>query len=155
MKKTIRFQFEGKKYTVEVEREGNELIIEREGETYRVTLLPEEKPAGLAEKPAEILQPQAVAPPPPPTAQPMAKQPASPPQQAEAGKGVLTAPITGVIKEIKIAQGQRVQKGQVIIVMEAMKMDIDLYAPVSGIVQEVFVHQGQNVKANEILLRIE
>ncbi len=154
MKKRIKFQFEGKVYTVDVEREGNTIIVEREGESYTVTLLPEEKPKNIVEKAATIIQPQPTVSPTPTVTTP-SSQLSKEEEEAAVPAGVLVAPITGMVKEIKIAEGQRVQKGQTVIIMEAMKMDIDLYAPVSGIVQSILVSQGQNVKANQQLLKIE
>ena len=164
MKKRIRFQFEGNTYVVDVEREGNTLTLEREGEVYRVTLLPEEKPKILAgnvsavqpaspEAPAQI-QPQAV---PIPSVPAEAVPGAAGEAIAPKGPGEensIVAPITGVVKEIKSTSGQRVEKGQVVLVMEAMKMDIDVYAPVSGVVNEVLVQQGDSVRANQLLLTV-
>ncbi len=153
MKKRIKFQFEGKVYTVDVEREGNNIVVEREGETYTVTLMPEEKPRNIVEQASKVVQQPTVSTPsvsPAPSAPTQSVQ-----EEVSVGEGVLVAPITGMVKEIKIAEGQRVQKGQTVIIMEAMKMDIDLYAPISGIVQTIMVSQGQNVKANQQLLKIE
>nr|MQY76019.1 biotin/lipoyl-binding protein [Spirochaeta sp.] len=65
------------------------------------------------------------------------------------------APLTGVVKEIKAAVGRKVEAGEVVIVMEAMKMDIDIDAQVSGTVQEVYVRQGDSVSANQQLIKIE
>ena len=152
MKKRIKFQFEGKVYTVDIEREGNSIIVEREGESYTVTLLPEEKPKNIVEKAATVVQPQPVV---SPTPTIVKSEGVEREEEAALPAGVLVAPITGMVKEIKIAEGQRVQKGQTVIIMEAMKMDIDLYAPVSGIVQSILVSQGENVKANQQLLKIE
>ncbi len=153
MKKRIKFQFEGKVYTVDIEREGNNIIVEREGESYTVTLLPEEKPKSIVEKAATVVQTQPVVSSTPAVSQSGAE--VSKEEEATLPAGVLVAPITGMVKEIKIAEGQRVQKGQTVVIMEAMKMDIDLYAPVSGIVQSILVSQGQNVRANQQLLKIE
>jgi len=153
MKKRIRFQFEGNTYVVDVEREGNTLTLEREGEVYRVTLLPEEKPKILAGN-VSAVQPQAV---PIPSVPAEAVPGAAGEAIAPKGPGEensVAAPITGVVKEIKSTSGQRVEKGQVVLVMEAMKMDIDVYAPVSGVVNEVLVQQGDSVRANQLLLTV-
>ena len=63
--------------------------------------------------------------------------------------------MTGMIKELKVADGQRVEKGQVVLIMEAMKMDIDVQAPAVGVVAEISVRQGDNVQARQKLMRIE
>ncbi len=159
MKKQIRFRFKGTLHTVDVERDGNELTLESSGVTYQVTLLPEEeavkKPtAAKAEKsrptPVTVVTKSA------PAAAPAAPTAPAPPQPAAAASAnILTAPLTGVVKEIKAAEGRKVEAGEVVIVMEAMKMDIDISAQVSGTVQEVYVRQGDSVSANQQLIKIE
>ncbi len=159
MKKQIRFQFKGTTYTVDVERDGNELTLESSGKTYQVTLLPEE---GAAKKPAAAKAeksrptPVTVVTKSAPAAAPAAPTAPAPPQPAAAASAnILTAPLTGVVKEIKAAEGRKVEAGEVVIVMEAMKMDIDISAQVSGTVQEVYVRQGDSVSANQQLIKIE
>jgi len=159
MRKRIRFQFEGNTYVVDVEREGNTLTLEREGEVYKVMLLPEEKPQILADRVAagelafSVASPEAQ-----PVAAPVSSVPTEPapaPVPVATGEASnIVAPITGVVKEIKSNSGMRVEKGQVVMVMEAMKMDIDVYAPISGVINEVFVHQGDSVRANQLLLTV-
>jgi len=173
MKKQIRFQFKGTLHTVDVERDGNELTLESSGVTYQVTLLPEEgaakkpsaakakksRPAPMAAvaKSVPTAAPTAVAPAAPAPSQPAAAPAAPAPSQpaAAASANILTAPLTGVVKEIKAAEGGKAEAGEVVIVMEAMKMDIDISAQVSGTVQEVYVRQGDSVSANQQLMKIE
>ncbi len=161
MKKQIKFQFKGTIYTVDVERDGNELTLESSGETYQVTLLPDEggvkKPS--AAKALKKSQPAPVAavaksgPAPAPSRSVAAPAPSQP--AAAASGNILTAPLTGVVKEIKAAEGRNVEAGEIVIVMEAMKMDIDINAQASGTVQEVYVRQGDSVSANQQLMKIE
>ena len=152
MKKQIRFKFKGTLHTVDVERDGNELTLESSGETYQVTLLPEE---GAVKKPsaAKALKKSKPA----PVAPVVKSSPAPAPSQpaASASTNTLTAPLTGVVKEIKAAEGRKVEAGEIVIVMEAMKMDIDISAQASGTVQEVYVRQGDSVSANQQLMKIE
>jgi len=136
MKKQIRFEFKGTLHTVDVERDGNELTLASSGKTYQVTLLPGE---GAANKPSAAKAPKA-RPRPAPVAAAVKSAPAAPapPQPAAAASAnTLTAPLTGVVKEIKAAEGRKVEAGEVVIVMEAMKMDIDINAQASGTVQEI------------------
>ncbi len=162
MKKRIRFQFEGNTYIVDVEREGNILTLEREGAVYQVTLLPEEKlqiPAGRqaaqqAARPEAVPREPSVYQATQAVSAPVTAPQVSVTKQIDSGAGNLAAPITGVIKELKAASGRRVEKGQIVLVMEAMKMDIDVYAPVSGVINEVMVRRGENVRANQLLLTI-
>ena len=132
---TIRFRYEGVLYEVEVVRDGDILTITQEGTAYRVELEPEAAAAG------------APSPPPPPAAP-------APSAPAAAGPGVLPAPMTGTVKEIKVAAGEQVSAGQLVVVMEAMKMDIDVTATAAGTVAEVHVSPGDNRAAGQPLLTI-
>ncbi|MEK7782448.1 MAG: biotin/lipoyl-containing protein, partial [Candidatus Binatota bacterium] len=51
--------------------------------------------------------------------------------------------------------GDRVEEDEVIVVMEAMKMEIPIVAPVSGVIKEIMVAPGQAVEAEHILAEIE
>jgi biotin carboxyl carrier protein len=62
--------------------------------------------------------------------------------------------MTGVIKEIKVGPGFNVEQGQVVLIMEAMKMDIDVPSPASGVVAEVLVKVGDTVSAQQKLMVI-
>ena len=62
--------------------------------------------------------------------------------------------MAGVIKEIKVGPGHNVEEGQVVLIMEAMKMDIDVPSPVAGIVAEVSVNPGDTVNAKQQLMVI-
>jgi biotin carboxyl carrier protein len=62
--------------------------------------------------------------------------------------------MTGVIKEIKVGPGHSVEQGQVVLIMEAMKMDIDVPSPASGVVAEVLVKAGDTISAQQKLMVI-
>jgi len=68
--------------------------------------------------------------------------------------GALHAPMTGVVKEIKVGPGHNVEQGQVVLIMEAMKMDIDVPSPASGVVAEVLVKAGDTISAQQKLMVI-
>ena len=61
--------------------------------------------------------------------------------------------MTGTVKEVKVAAGEHVSAGQLVVVMEAMKMDID--ATAAGTVSEVHVSAGDNRAAGQPLLTIQ
>ncbi len=155
MKRKIRFEFEGERYEVTVERTGDQLALTHEGKRYSVSLLEEEAEGGGAgqQTPAGSAAPVV------PAAQVASPQPQVPaaaaPPAGGGAAGALPAPMTGVVKDIKVGVGHQVQQGQVVLVMEAMKMDIDVPSPVTGIVAEVSVNAGDNVNANQQLMIIQ
>ena len=62
--------------------------------------------------------------------------------------------MTGVIKEVKVGPGHTVEEGQIVLIMEAMKMDIDVPSPVAGVVAEVSVKVGDTINAKQRLMVI-
>jgi biotin carboxyl carrier protein len=81
----------------------------------------------------------------------------APPSAAPAeGPGtILRPPMPGKVIEVRVKDGDRVVAGQVLLVLEAMKMRNDVLATSSGVVREVRVVAGANVRAREAMLRIE
>ena len=66
----------------------------------------------------------------------------------------LGAPIPGLISSISISVGQKVAKGEKLLMMEAMKMQTTVYAPVDGIVAELPVALGDTVASKDLLVRL-
>ncbi len=71
------------------------------------------------------------------------------------GDAQVRAAMDGAIVEVKVAVGQRVEAGEVVAVLEAMKMAHQLKAGVSGTVEEISVEPGQQVKTRQVLVSIE
>lgn len=71
------------------------------------------------------------------------------------GEAVLRAPMAGTVVQVAVTQGEAVAKGQVLAVLEAMKMEHPLRAGVSGRVGALSVAAGAQVKARQIVLEIE
>lgn len=69
--------------------------------------------------------------------------------------GGLTAPMPGQIRSVSVRAGDAVQKGQTLLTMEAMKMEIRIQASSDGVVKAVFVSQGQTVEREQILAELE
>ncbi|MEK6613397.1 MAG: acetyl-CoA carboxylase biotin carboxyl carrier protein subunit [Candidatus Binatota bacterium] len=67
----------------------------------------------------------------------------------------VTAPMVGKILKVEKKAGDRVEEDEVIIVMEAMKMEIPIVAPVSGVIKEIKVAPGQAVEAEHLLAEIQ
>ena len=166
MKRTIRFQLDGRTYQVEVERDGDQLTVSREGEHYLVNLLsgsgsaPAAQPAARGVEPAARGAQAAPAVSAPAAGQPAARGSKSEPRPSMKGApaqaaGVLNAPMSGLVKEIKVTVGCDVTKGDVVLVMEAMKMDVEVSAPATGVVAEIAVRAGDTVESQAPLLIIQ
>lgn len=69
--------------------------------------------------------------------------------------GELTAPMPGQVRAVNVSEGDAVTKGQTLLVLEAMKMEIRIHAPQDGVVKKLFVQQGQTVEREQILIEIE
>jgi biotin carboxyl carrier protein len=65
------------------------------------------------------------------------------------------APMVGKILKIEKNVGDHVEEDEVVVVMEAMKMEIPIVAPTSGVLREIKVSPGQAVEAEEVLAVIE
>jgi 3-methylcrotonyl-CoA carboxylase alpha subunit len=76
-------------------------------------------------------------------------------ETAEATAGGLTAPMPGIIRSILAKAGDSVDKGQALVVMEAMKMEHTIRAPVKGIVQSVNCAVGAMTEAGTVLVAFE
>lgn len=153
MKRKVRFELEGKIYEIGVERTGNRLTLTQEGKRYIVSLLPEEAAPKVSppQSPTQTRPAAAMS----PLYSPVASTPSSSaPTAAINSTGALPAPMTGVVKEIKVGPGHTVEEGQVVLIMEAMKMDIDVPSPLAGIVAEVSVKPGDTVNAKQQLMVI-
>ena len=67
----------------------------------------------------------------------------------------LVAPMPGVVRTVNVSEGDAVIKGQTLLLLEAMKMEIRVQAPREGVVKKLFVKQGQTVEREQILIEIE
>jgi biotin carboxyl carrier protein len=123
----FRVVVNGLAYEVEVEELGGEV-------------------ATTAARPA----PREVPPPPVETVvPPIAAQPRAP----AAADGVeVSAPLPGTVLAVKVAEGQEVDEGQVLIILEAMKMENEIMAPQPGRVVRVAVERGQAVNVGDVLV---
>ncbi len=70
------------------------------------------------------------------------------------GGGTITSSMPGSIVEIAVEVGQEVEEGELILILEAMKMQNEMRAPISGTVSEVTCSVGENVEANRTLVII-
>ncbi|TMF98502.1 MAG: pyruvate carboxylase subunit B [Chloroflexi bacterium] len=115
------------------EAAAREFTVEVDGEPYRVRILGDGTVPATAAVPA--------------TSGPTAAQRAG-------GDGAIQAPMQGMVVKVKVKSGDRVRLGDVVVVLEAMKMQNDIVATVGGTVREVFAKEGAIVAPNEVLMTI-
>jgi len=65
-----------------------------------------------------------------------------------------TAPMPGVILEINAIKGQKVKENDLLLVLEAMKMENEVFASQDGVVKEIYVQKGANVNTDDPLILI-
>ena len=117
------------------------------GTTYEVVV---EETGSTASAPAYVA-PQVAAPvaaPATPAAAPKAQAPAA------AGATKVTSPMPGTILAVKVSVGQQVKKGDVICVLEAMKMENDIPAPCDGTIASINTQKGASVASGDLLASI-
>ncbi|MGB4660878.1 MAG: biotin/lipoyl-containing protein [Mobilitalea sp.] len=67
----------------------------------------------------------------------------------------ICSPMPGTILGIRVEVGSKVKKGQIVIILEAMKMENEIFAPADGTITEISVTKGASVATNDVLLRIQ
>lgn len=115
------------------------------GTVYDVTV--EEKAGGAA-----VSAPAAPAPTPAAAPAPAPKAPAA---SGSAGSVEITAPMPGKILAVKANPGQSVKKGEVVLLLEAMKMENEVVAPQDGTIASVNVNSGDMVEAGNVLATMD
>ena len=84
-----------------------------------------------------------------------AAAPAAPAAKAPAGAQAINAPMPGTILAVNVKPGQAVKRGDVLVVLEAMKMENEIMAPNDGTVGTVTVAKGQSVQSGATLPKTE
>ena len=102
-------------------------------------------------KPAPVYAPAAAPSAPAPAPAPAAAPAAS---SAAAGGGI-TAPMPGSVLDIKVKAGDKVNVGDVVMLLEAMKMEIEVSSTVSGTVKGIAVSKGSSVNTGDVLVTVE
>jgi biotin carboxyl carrier protein len=67
----------------------------------------------------------------------------------------ILAPISGKVIDIPVKKGYKVERGQVIVVLEAMKMENEIKTPTARWIKDIVVSKGQSVKAGDILVTFD
>jgi biotin carboxyl carrier protein len=77
------------------------------------------------------------------------------PTPVSAGVGAVRAIMPGTIVRVQVEEGDEVSAGDVLLVLEAMKMENELQAPISGVVSRIYARRGQAVEMNAVLAEVE
>ncbi len=130
--KKFKVTVNGKAYEVEVEEVGGDLSVNQ-------TAVPTAPAAPTA-----------------PTVPATSAAPATPvAQELDADAEQITAPMPGTILKVNAAAGQDVKEGDVLLVLEAMKMENDILAPRDGKVVNLAVETGSSVNAGDLLVALK
>lgn len=139
----------GKKYEVEVEKLEAYKSLDRNGVAAPAApVLPASAPVQRPAAPAPAPVAAAPAPAPAPAAAP------APKTAAPAGATTVEAPMPGKILNIKVSEGQAVKFGEVVVIMEAMKMETEIVAPADGTVSKILVKAGDSVDTGAALVAL-
>ncbi len=145
-----QYKVQGVDYEVEIEEvEGNIAKVNVNGIPFEVEM---QKPINAAKHPT-MARPKIEAPKPAVAAPQPAAAPAQPAAAAGAGNPV-KAPLPGTVTEIKVQVGQQVNVGDIVLVLEAMKMQNNIEAEYAGTVTSVVVKPGETVMEGAVLLTI-
>ncbi|MCP4288834.1 MAG: biotin/lipoyl-binding protein [Gammaproteobacteria bacterium] len=103
-------------------------------------------PAPAKEMPIHTTSAPAAPPPVPPKAPPAST--------ASTNSGDVVSPLAGTVIEVKVSAGQTVKSGDILLVLEAMKMESMIVAPIDGRVQSIAVSPGQSVQEGFVMLSL-
>ena len=67
----------------------------------------------------------------------------------------IKAPLPGTVNDIKVSIGDTIAVNQVVVILEAMKMESEIYSDHSGMVKNILVNKGQNVHDGQVMIEIE
>ena len=154
----------GKPYVIDVQEvTADRYRVEVEGQEYEVRLSGDEDLTEARISPEIVLAREAAQhlPQTAPAARPAAPFPAaaSPPPVPRPSTdghivGALTAPMPGKILSVEVKQGDRVSRGQTVVILEAMKMKNAIKSPYDGVVLEIMVRAEQSVAHGDLLAQL-
>ncbi|MDQ6710895.1 MAG: pyruvate carboxylase subunit B [Candidatus Dormibacteraeota bacterium] len=112
-----------------------EFTVEVDGEPYHIRIRGEGVGRSASAAPAPVAAPE-------------------PGKSGPSGNGAIQAPMQGMVVKVKVKVGDRVKLGDVVVILEAMKMQNDIVATVAGTVREVQAKEGSIVSPNDVLMTI-
>lgn len=126
--------------------------IKVNGKAYEVEV---EEISGASSAPVSAPSQPASAPSQPPVqAAPETPKAPEAPRSIISGSSSIKAPMPGTINAVKVTAGEAIKKGQVVAILEAMKMENEIVAPEDATVAAVAVSQGQSVNTGDVLVTL-
>ncbi|RMF83948.1 MAG: DUF2118 domain-containing protein [Nitrospinota bacterium] len=116
----------GKSYTVRVEGEGTTLLVTLDQHTVPVEILEKQ----------QLLRPKKT-------------------EHVTTGRQEITTPMTGRVVDVLVKEGEEVEEGQTLLIIEAMKMETEIRSPITGTVREVRAQPNTAVEIGQLLLVVE
>ena len=139
----FKFTINGKNYEVTVtDKDTNLADVNVNGTSYSVQYEPQTPVASAPVR--KVAAPAA----------PAAAPAAAPTPAPAAGAGAITSPLPGTVTSVAVAAGASVKRGDLLLVMEAMKMENDIRSDRDGVVKAVFVAAGKTVMQGDPLVEI-
>lgn len=77
------------------------------------------------------------------------------PKAVKGSRGSVGAPMPGSVIDVRVKDGDKVEKGQPLVILSAMKMEMVVGAPMSGIVKAIHVTNGMKLEGDDLLMDIE
>src|SRR5512139_4086095 len=140
------------RYTVRVEGQDYEVRLTSDEDVTDTVITPQMVPARGNHVSAAAFAPRPAAPPAP---EPAAKPPSLPRASTDGNVvGALTAPMPGKILSVEVNRGDRVSRGQTLVILEAMKMKNAIKSPYDGVVLEIAVRPEQTVAHGTLLVQL-
>ena len=68
--------------------------------------------------------------------------------------GDVTTPMPGAVVRIRVKVGDKVEAGDTVLIVEAMKMENEVHTPISGVVEKIYVSEGDSVNPDEVLVQV-
>ena len=125
----------------------NDKVYEVEVEKGKANLI---RTTAVQAAPAPAAAPVAAA----PAAAPAPAPAAAPAASVQAGTTPVNSPMPGTILDVKVTVGQAVKEGDLVVILEAMKMENEIYAPCAGTVAQVLTSKGASVDTGAPLVTI-
>ncbi len=126
-----------RKFTVTIDGIAYEVEVE-ELEEVPEGIPPSDEPSGLV-----------------PAVSKVSPQPPPPSEEALEEKVIISAPFPAQVLSIRKNLGDNVREGEVLLILEAMKMEIEISSPRDGIIDEILVEEGKRVESGDKLLSVK